>query len=121
MTDKTLDRVPSIKLTDKETNTVYDLDFCRDSIRFAEQRGFDVEDVVKYPVTKFPELFYYSFRMHHRSLARSQTDALYERLGGYSPAFLERMILLYNQAMTANNVVENTEDMGKNGNLAVEF
>ena len=115
------ERVPSVKIADNETNTTYELDFCRDSIRFAEQRGFDVEEVVKFPVTKFPELFFYAFRMNHRSLARTQTDALYKRLGGYSPEFLDRLLLLYDQARMANNVVEETEDMGKNGNLVVEL
>lgn len=114
-------KIPSIKITDKDTGTIYELDFCRESIRFAEARGFDLDDVGKYPVTKFPEFFFYAFRMHHRGLAKTQTDALYDRLGGFSPEFLERMILLYQQALEANNVAENTEEMGKNGNVAVEL
>jgi len=118
---KTDERVKPIKITDNETGKVYELDFCRESVRFAEQRGFEPEDVAKYPVTKFPEFFFYAFRMHHREVARSQTDRLFERLGGFSPNFLERLVLLYNQALTANNVVESDEDMGKNGNLGVEL
>lgn len=121
MSEKTNDRVDSIKITDKENNAVYELDFCRESIRFAEQRQFKLEDVYDYPETKFPELFFYAFRMHHKNLARTQTDALYKRLGGFSRGMLERLGLLYNQAALSNNVVENDEDMGKNGNLTVEF
>ena len=115
------ERISPITIHDNETGSVYTLDFCRESIRFAEERKFDIEDVAKYPETMFPTFFFYAFRMHHKNLARSQTDALYKRLGGFSGAFLERLILLYNQAITANNVVENNEDLGKNGNLAVEF
>ncbi len=115
------ERIKPIKITDNETGKVYELDFCRDSVRFAEQRGFKPEEVAEFPATKFPEFFFYAFRMHHREVARSQTDKLFERLGGFSPNFLERLVLLYNQALTANNVVETDEDMGKNGNLGVEL
>ena len=121
MAKETIERVPSIKITDNETGKVYELDFCRESVRFAEARGFEAEDVGKFPASKFPEFFYYAFRMHHKEMARSQTDKIYDRLSGFSPNFLERLILLYNQALTANNVVETDEDMGKNGNLVVEL
>ena len=121
MSKTVMERVPSIKVTDKRDGTVYELDFNREAVKFAEARGFDTEDVAKYPATKFPELFFYAFRMHHRNLARSQTDTIYDRLGGVSPQFLERLVLLYNQALTANNVVEETEDMGKNGDMEVEL
>ena len=115
------ERIKPIKITDKDNGAVYELDFCRESVRFAEQHGFDVDDVPKYPMLKFPEFFYYAFRMHHKEVARSQTDKLFERLGGFSPNFLERLVLLYEQARTANLVVENDEDVGKNGNLGVEL
>lgn len=114
------DRVQPIKLTDNDTNETYELDFSRDSIRFAEQRGFKVDEVTDFPVTKFPEFFFYAFRMHHRNLSRTQTDALYEKLGGYTPKFLERLIMLYNQAALANNIVED-EDAAKNAHVTVEM
>jgi hypothetical protein len=118
---ETNEQVKPIILHDTEAGIDYTLEFNRETIRFAESRGFDMEDVGKYPMTKLTELFYYAFRMHHKNMARSQTDKLFERLGGYSPNFLERLVLLYNQALTANNVVETDEDMGKNGNLGVEL
>lgn len=114
------DRIQPIKLTDNDTNETYELDFSRDSIRFAEQRGFKVDEVTDYPVTKFPEIFFYAFRMHHKNLSRTQTDALYEKLGGYTPKFLERLIMLYNQAALANNIVED-EDAAKNAHMTVEM
>lgn len=114
------DRVQSIKLTDNDTNETYELDFSRESIRFAEARGFKVDEVVDFPVTKFPEFFYYAFRMHHKNLSRTQTDALYEKLGGYTAKFLERLIMLYNQAALANNIVDD-EDAAKNARMTVEM
>lgn len=115
------ERVRPITITDKTTGAVYELDFSRESIKFAEARGFETDDVLKFPVTKFPELFYYSFRKNHRNMSRSQTDALYDRIGGFTPEALERFLLLYSQAATANNIIEDGEEMGKNGNVTVEL
>lgn len=114
------DRVQPIKLTDNETNETYELDFSRESIKFAEARGFKVDEVVDYPVTKFPEFFFYALRMHHKNLSRTQTDALYEKLGGYTAKFLERLMMLYNQAALANNIIED-EDAAKNAHMTVEM
>lgn len=121
MSEKTTERIVPVRISDNETGTVYELDFCKESIMFAEAHGFKTDDVPDFPVTKFPEFFYYAFRMHHKNLARSQTDAIYKRLGGFSRSLLVRLNDLYNQAATADNVVEKDEDLGKNGNLTVEF
>lgn len=115
-----LGRVMSIKITDNETHETYELDFSRDSIRFAEKNGFKLEEVPVFPVTKFPELFYYALRMHHKNLARTQTDALYRKLGGYTEKFLERLIMLYNQAACSNNLIEE-EEAEKNSLMTVEM
>lgn len=92
------ERIPSIKVTDKETGNVYELDFNRDSVRFAEARGFDTDDVRKYPATKIPELFFYSFRAHHKMMSKDQTDRLLKKLGGMNTKVLGRLLDLYNQA-----------------------
>ena len=42
-----VERVPSIKFTDNDTGNVYELDFCRESVKFAEARGFKQEDIAK--------------------------------------------------------------------------
>ena len=114
------DRVNSIKLTDNDTCTTYELDFSRDSVRFAEARKFEVDEVVKYPATKVPELFYYSFRMHHRKMAKSQTDALLEKMGGVTKELLERLVTLYNQAALSNTIAID-DDVAKNDRVTVEL
>ena len=116
------ERVPAIELQDPN-GEIYTLDFNRDSVAYAESRGFEVDNVVKFPVSNFPELFWYAFRMHHGpkhgNITRNQTDKIYEALGGFSPDFLQRLILLYNQAAYSNNAVETTEEMGKNSGWKV--
>lgn len=107
-------------VTDNDTGVKYELDFSRESIRFAENRGFELENVGKFPVTGISDLFYYSFRMHHRGVARDKTDKLMEKWGGIPERLLERLIQLYQQAQTANNVQTN-EDEAKNAAVTLEL
>lgn len=99
----------------------YTLDFNRESIAFAEDRGFKLENAGDFPMTKFPELFYYAMRANHRKLAKNQTDAILARLGGLTPKMLERLGELYVQAINSNNVLQDDEDLAKNGSVTVEM
>lgn len=114
------DRIMPAVITDNKTGEKYELDFSRDSIRFAENRGFELENVAKFPVTGVADLFFYAFRMHHRNVSRDKTDKLMERWGGIPEGLLTRLIQLYQQAMTANNV-QTDEDAAKNGELTLEL
>jgi len=113
-------RIEPIRITDNDTGNVYELDFSRESVRFAEARGFDPDEISKYPVTRIPELWYYAFRMHHRGLARNKTDALLEKLGGLSGAMIERLGMLYNQAGLVHTITTD-EDIAKNAAVTVEM
>lgn len=73
----------------------YTLEFNRESVKFAEARGFKINDVADYPMTKIPELWFYSFRMHHKNVSRGKTDALLDGLGGIPDGLLERLGELY--------------------------
>lgn len=115
-----IDRVMPIKFTDNDTGNVYELDFCRESVKFAEARGFKPEDVSDYPVTKIPEFWFYAFRMHHKNMAKNQTDALLEKMGGVTPQIAARLVELYNQAATSNNI-QDEEDLAKNARVTVEL
>lgn len=106
-----------IKSKDEE----YTLEFNRESIKFAEARGFKVEDVSNYPMTKLPELFFYAFRMHHKNVARDKTDnILFEELGGIPEGLLERLAELYMQPFEALTIVEDGEER-KNSKWSVEM
>ena len=111
--------VKPIVLHDTEENMEYTLEFNRESIRFAEGRGFDISDVGKFPMTKLPELFFYAFRMHHRNVSREKTDRiLFDYLGGMPDGMAERLGALYSapfEALTSN------EDSEKNGRITVEM
>jgi len=103
------ERLGSIRITDhkgiiKNPEDVYELDFSRESIVFAENRGFKVDEVAVYPVTRISELFYYSFRKKHRNVSREKTDKFMEDWGGIPESVLKRLVELYNQAAMSNNI-----------------
>ena len=113
-------RPKPIVLHDEETGQEYTLEFNRDSIRFAESRGFVIEDVGKYPMTKVYELFFYSFRMHHKNVSREKTDRLIDEgwggLGGIPEGVIERLGELY-----AAPFIALTDGEEKNARLTVEL
>lgn len=99
-----------IIVKDDETGLEYTLEFNRETVRFAEARGFKIGDVADYPMTKIPELWYYAFRMHHKALSRGKTDALLDGLGGIPEGLLERLGELYAApfaALTGEQTEEN--------------
>lgn len=114
------EKVDPVKITDNESGKVYVLDFSRDSVVFMESRGFKRDDVIDYPVTKIPELFYYAFRKNHRDVPRNKTNAILESMRGLSPSLLERLLKLFNQAAMSNTFQED-EDLAKNPNVTVEM
>lgn len=114
------ERVNPARITDNDSGKAYELDFSRDSVRFAENRGFELEAVTKFPVSKVPELFYYAFRKNHKNLAKDKTDALLEDMGGLSSALLARLMQLYQQAQLTHIIATN-EDAEKNERVTVEL
>ena len=114
------DRLKPVRITFNSTGEVYELDFSRDSVRFAEAREFDPHDVTKFPVTKVPELWFYAFRKNHKALSKQQTDKLLSEMGGITPEIMERLMVLYAQAAQSNNI-QDQEDLEKNGVATVEM
>lgn len=115
------EKVKPIVLTDTETGEKYTLEFTRDSVRFAEARGFEIEKLDKTPMTTIPDLFYYSFRANHKYVSREKADRiLFEDLGGLPDGMVERLGELY--AAPFESLIQ-TEDEGgeKNSRMTVEM
>lgn len=106
-----------IIIRDTDTDKEYTLEFNRESIRFAESRGFDINDIERHPMTRVPELFYYAFRMHHKNIARDKADAMLEEIG-WSDVLLERLGQLY--AVPFESLMAD-EDEPKNSHLTVSL
>ena len=103
----------------KNKDTEYTLEFNRESVKFAEMKGFKLEDVSNYPMSKIPELFYYAFRMHHINVAREKTDKILDEMGGLPEGFLERLFELYTAPFDFLTVAEEGER--KNSKWTVEL
>lgn len=114
------EKVKPIILHDEDRD--YTLEFNLDSVRFAQNRGFDADDVGRFPVVKIEELFFYAFRWHHQNVSKEKTDKiLWDKLGGISnlpDGFVERLIMLYYDPI---NAVKNAEEAGKNASMTVEM
>jgi len=115
------EKVKPLVLTDHDTDTKYILEFSRESVKFAEQRGFDINDVSKYPMTKIAEFFFYAFRMHHKNVPRDRTDhILFVDMGGVPDGMIERLVQLYSVPFEVlSEVSEGGEP--KNAKVTVEF
>ena len=110
--------VKPVVIHDTENGKDYTLEFSRDSIKFAEQRGFKVADIDDYPMTKTPEFFWYAFRMHHPSVSLQQAEAILDRLGGMSEALGQRLGELWVVPFRALNPEDGEE---KNVTVTVEL
>lgn len=102
-----------------ENGDTYVLEFSRASVKFAEQRGFDIGELTKFPQTNIPAFWFYAFRKNHQNMARTKTDEILEELGGLTPEELERLVQLYNQPTESLLITE--EGGRKNSRMTVEL
>lgn len=82
-----METINPIVITDNDTGKVYTLDFDRASVERAENDGFSLSDVQRYP-SKLADLWYFAFYKNHRGeflrreLTRKKTDELLDACGG---------------------------------------
>lgn len=117
---KEIEKLNPMKITDAETGKVYELDFDRAAVLYAERKGFKVAETGDYPTTMIPDLFAYAFRKNHPNVPRNKIDEIRESLGGLTGEELGRLSELYNRAAISNVVVLD-EEARKNGRMTVEL
>lgn len=106
-----------IEITDNTTGHKYILDFSRDTVRFAEDRGFSWEALGERPATMIPLLWYAAFRRYDPRISQAKTDAILDKLGGIKPKWVTRLHELYDQALASLIAVDEEEDEGEGKNL----
>lgn len=111
--------VKPIKVTDNDTGMTYTLEFNRESIKFAESKDFDIQELSKKPMSMIPDLWFYAFRMHHKMLPREKTDKLLEGLGGIPEGLLQRLVELY--TIPYQVLLPQGDENSKNSKVVVEF
>ena len=117
------DRVQPIRIKDSETNHTYILDFNRESVQFAEARGFDWDLIGTQPGTQIPLIWYCAFRRYDKRVSLDKTTQMLEDLGGMRTDWLKRLKELYDQSMASLIADPDKEDeeAAKNARLTVSL
>lgn len=112
--------VKPLVIRDTQTNTPkYTLEFNRESIVWAERRGFKLNEVADFPVTGVSDLFFYAFRMHHKGMTHDMTDSILADIGGWNTeGLVKRLMALYDAGMDSLNTAGGEE---KNAKYALEL
>lgn len=105
-----------------EDGKEYTLEFNRETVSTAEKRGFSRESAGDKMMTMLPELFYYSFMMHHPSISREKTDKiLFEELGGLTTDEIGRLVDLFDAPYKTLIHEEEEEGERKNSRVSVRL
>jgi hypothetical protein len=107
-----------IVLKNDEGATLYTLDFTRETVKWAEQRGFKISEVLDFPETGIKTLFFYSFRANHRGMNSVETDKLFDDLRVDRKLLIGRLVDLYQG--TIESLTDDTSD-NKNFKTVVEL
>ena len=119
MANEAKETVKPVVIHDADNGRDYTLEFNRDAVKFAEARGFKIEDIDNFPLTKSVEFFWYAFRMHHPNFSLKQAeDMLLDRMGGMSEALAQRLAELWLIPYAALNPATGEE---KNSSVTVEL
>ena len=109
-------------ITDTETGKRYELDFNRDAVKFMERQGFNLNNIDSQTKTVVEDLFYYSFRMHHKNeVSREKADKLREKWGGLPNKLVTRLVELFLQAQQSNTIQTGDEGDEKNALVTLEL
>jgi len=107
-----------IVIMDAAGNPEYTLTFTRESVKWAEERGFKISEVTDYPLTGISSLFFFAFRANHKGIGRPETDEVYKELKANRQAVITRLIEMYNASL--ESLMSDTTDE-KNSTRAVEL
>ena len=110
-----------MKVVDHESNRTYILDFSRETVEFAEARGFTWELLGERPATLLPLIWYVAFRMHDPRISKEKTDKLLKEKGGLKPKELKRLHDLYDQCLAPLIANDDDEEDAKNAKVTVEL
>lgn len=109
--------VKPIHLKDNEHNIEYTLEFNRNTVKYSEEHGFNIEKIEDKKMSLL-DLFYYSFLMHHKGIKRETTDALVESMGGFPDGLIARLCELY---IAPYGFLVQDEESSKNASVTVEM
>lgn len=109
------ERIKPIIIKDSVTDEdKYILEFSKATIRWAENRGFVINELANRLVGGTEDLIYYAFRMHHPGMTKQQVLDVIDEIG-VPDGMIERLIALYNQG------VEELTDVKENPKFSIQM
>lgn len=99
----------------------YKLEFTRDSVRYACRQGFNVEDLMKDPISSSEDLFFYSFRANHPEVNFDKAmHILYDEdgLGGINSELVRELGARYSDTYVS---LLNDGDGEKKSKMTIKF
>lgn len=86
----------------RENGKDYTLEFTRDSVRYAESRGFRIDEFEEKVLTNTENLFYFAFKAHHPEVTTEEAyKILYDEFGGLSSDEVRNLVEDYVETYTA--------------------
>lgn len=119
-----MEKLKPIIITDNDTGKQYTLEFDRAAVERAENDGFSLQDVQRYP-SKLSDLWHYAFYMHHRGefirreLTRKKTDEMLDACGGILGVSNEVWTRLSELYIATYSTL--TDGDAKNGRVTIEL
>lgn len=110
--------VKPIIVKDTANNITYTLEFTRESVAYAESKGFNITELQQKSLSGSLDLWVYSFRANHKGVSRDTALKLLDDLGGMPEGLLERLVELYAEPY---KVLMPSEGNSKNARVVVEF
>jgi len=121
----TTDEPDYIKLTYKPTGEEYTLQFSRASAVFAQQKGFNPNEIDVKPNLVIPDLFFYAMRKNHIGISKEKVDKIREKLfpNGLPVKVITRLVELYDIACSTALIDLDTidDEEVKNAQTEVEM
>ena len=117
-------KLKPIIITDNDTGKQYTLEFDRASVERAENDGFSLQDVSRYP-SKLADLWHYAFYKKHkgeflrRELTRKKTDEMLDACGGILGVDSDVWVRLNELYMATYSTLVDGEP--KNGRVTIEL
>ena len=113
--------VAPIQIFNKEGGFEYLLEFDRDSVKFAENRGLKPQTIEgDLGMQEIEELFFCAFRKNHPRLSKAETDRILDKLKPLPVSMVIRLCELFELPYT--ELITNDENLErKNAELTVKF
>lgn len=110
----------SKKLVIEHNGKEYKLEFTKDSVRLAENRGLKIKELLDYPSIQIPLLVQGAFIAHNKWMRSNEIMEIYEDLPD-KHEFIEKLAEMYNEPVEELLGLGEDANEGKKGTWEATF